>query len=295
MIDLGAYGVWLSALGLLDTPTARETVRAVEDLGYGAVWVGEAAGKEALTHAAFLLAATDRLPVATGIANIWARDAQAMRNGARTLEVGWPGRFVLGIGASHAPLVDNRGASYGKPLTAMREYLDAMERAPWRGPALDREPPLVLATLGPKMLDLARDRADGAHSYLVPPEHTRRARERLGSDTFLAPEQAFVLAGSRVEARRSGDRHLRGYLQLPNYRNNLERLGFGDGDLGDPPSDRLFDALIAWGDAAAIAERMREHVDAGADHVAVHPLLPSPDEPLVPPLRELASHLLEDG
>lgn len=291
-MEIGTYGAWASHLGLLPAEQARQQARRIEQLGYGGIWVGEARGKEALTHAGFLLAATETVTVATGIANIWARDARAMLNGARTLAEGFGGRFVLGIGASHAPLVESRGGAYDKPLTAMRGYLDAMERAIWHGPDVD-DPPLVLAALGPKMLDLAATRSAGAHTFFVPVEHTRRAREQLGDGPLIAPEQAFVLADSRGEARRSADRHLRGYLDLPNYRRNLQRLGFDGDDLQDAGSDELFDALVAWGDARTVAERMREHVEAGADHVAVHPLTSDVDAGPVPYLEELAPALLE--
>lgn len=289
--DIGPYGVWASHLGLFDADAARREARAIEQLGYRALWVGEAEGKEALTHAAFLLAATDEVVLATGIANIWARDARAMVNGARTIVAGWPQRFVLGIGASHAPLVERRGGRYGKPYSEMVRYLDAMAEAPWRGPDLDAEPPVVLAALGPKMLRLSSDRAAGAHTFLVPPEHSRVAREETGPDTFIAPEQAFVLADGRAEARRAGDRHLRNYLRLPNYQRNLERLGFDASDMEDAGSDRLFDAIVAWGEPTGVAERVRAHLEAGADHVAVHPLAPSPDVLPSRQLRELAPAL----
>lgn len=288
---IDTYGVWASQLGLLPAGTARETARAIEDLGYGALWVGEAEGKEALTHAAFLLAATGGITVATGIANVWARDARAMINGARTLAEAWPGRFVLGIGASHAPLVEARGGRYERPFSEMKHYLGAMQHAVWRGPDLVAEPPVVLAALGPRMLELAADRADGAHTYFVPVEHTRRAREVMGPDAFLAPEQAYVLAESRVDVRRSAERHLRAYLRLPNYRANLARLGWGDDDM-DEVSDALLDAIVAWGDAATVAERMRAHLEAGADHVAVHPLVPAADVSPLPQLTALAAVLL---
>lgn len=290
-VDIGTYGVWASHLGLLPAETAREAARAIEDLGYGALWVGEAEGKEALTHAAFLLATTRRIRLATGIANIWARDARAMVNAGRTLAVGWPGRFVLGIGASHAPLVESRGGRYEKPFSEMQRYLDAMEQAVWHGPDHGGEPPVVLAALGPKMLELAASRAHGAHTYLVPVEHTARARDVMGPGALLAPEQAFVLADSRDETRRSAERHLRNYLRLPNYRANLARLGWSDADM-DEVSDGLLDALVAWGDAETVAERMRAHVAAGADHVAVHPLVPSADVLPTPQLSELAAVLL---
>jgi probable F420-dependent oxidoreductase len=293
--DITRYGVWASHLGLLESETARAEARRMGELGFGALWVGEAEGKEALTHAAFLLGATEHVVLATGIANIWGRDARAMVNGARTLAEGWPERFLLGIGASHAPLVEARGGRFGRPYSAMIDYLDAMEEAPWRGPELSEEPPLVLAALGPKMLELAAGRADGAHTFLVPVEHTRRAREIMGDAALLAPEQATVLADDREDARRSAERHLRNYLRLPNYRRNLERLGFDEDDMTDGASDRLFDALIAWGDPEAVATRVREHLDAGADHVAVHPLAPSADIPPSQQLEVLAPHLVGGG
>ncbi len=289
-IDIGTYGVWASHLGLMPADDAVAAARRMEELGYTTLWVGEAEGKEALTHAAFLLAATDRAVIGTGIANIWARDARTMVNGARTLAEAWGGRFLLGIGASHAPLVEARGGRYAKPLAEMERYLDAMADCPWRGPDLGTEPPLVLAALGPRMLELAAKRSDGVHTFLVTPEHSRRAREAVG-DGLVAPEHAFVVAGSRDEARRSADRHLRNYLRLPNYRRNLERLGFDSSQMDDGADDELFDALIAWGDAAAVASRMREHLDAGADHVAVHPLTPDAETSPLPQLEELAGEL----
>lgn len=281
--QLGSYGVWASHLGLLAWETARTAVQELEGLGYGTVWVGEAEGKEALTHAALLLCATERLMVATGIANIWARDAVTMANGGRTLAEAYPRRFVLGIGASHAVLAERRGHEYAKPLQAMRAYLDAMDGAPWRGPALEA-PPRVLAALGPRMLELAAARGAGAHTFLVSAEHTRWARDILGRGPLLAPEQAVVLAESREEARRSADRHLRIYLELPNYRRHLQRMGWREADLAGAGSDALFDALVAWGGPEEVARRLDEHLQAGADHVAVHPLTPSPDEG---PLRQL--------
>jgi probable F420-dependent oxidoreductase len=265
---IGTFGVWASQLGLLPAAEAAAHARELEELGFETLWVGEASTKEALTHAGLLLAATETVTVATGIANLWARDATAMINAARTLAEAHPGRFVLGIGASHPPLLDRRGQGYDQPLTATREYLEGMTEAQWSGPAVE-DPPVVLAALGPKMLDLAAEATDGAHTFLVPVEHTRRAREALGPDRWLAPEQAVVLADSRGDARRLCDDHLAGYLSLGNYRRNLERLGWEVDDPTDVPDD-LFDALIAWGDADTAAARVREHLDAGADHVALH-------------------------
>jgi probable F420-dependent oxidoreductase len=275
-VRLPRIGVWASQLALVPADEARRTATAIEALGYGVLWVGEADGREALTHAGLLLEATDELVVATGIANIWARDAQAMLNAARTLAEAQDGRFVLGIGASHTPLVARRGHDYAKPYSAMREYLDAMGRAAYTSPPPAREPDVVLAALGPRMLRLAAERAQGAHTFFVPVEHTRAARELLGPDALLAPEQAAVLAADRQAARDLAGAHVAKYLDLDNYRRNLERLGWSADDLDGGGSDRLFDALVAWGDAEAVAQRVVEHLDAGADHVAVHVLTESP-------------------
>lgn len=288
---VGSIGVWASQIGLFPATREREEVADIEALGYGTVWVGEATTKEALSHAGLLLAATERCVVATGIANIWARDALAMANGARTLAEAYPGRFVLGIGASHAPLVDTRGGDYSKPLSAMRAYLDAMDEAPYTGPEPDEPAPRVLAALGPKMLALAGERGAGAHTFFVPVDHTRQARKTLGPEALLAPEQAVVLADDRAEARRIAARHMRGYLALPNYTRNLARYGFGDEHVAGEGSDALFDALIAWGDEGDITRRVAAHHEAGADHVAVHVLLPDRDASPVPVLRSLAPAL----
>lgn len=265
---LGSLGVWASQLGLLPAADAARHARGLEQQGYTSLWVGEAATKEALTHAALLLAATSSITVATGIANLWVRDATAMINGARTLAEAYPGRFVLGIGASHPPLLQRRGLHYDRPLTATRRYLEAMAEAAWAGPEVT-DPPVVLAALGPRMLSLAGELTQGAHTFLVPVGHTRRARAALGSDRWLVPEQAVVLADTRAEARDRCSGHLARYLSLGNYRRNLERLGWRIEDPTAVPDD-LFDALIAWGDAAAVAGRLQAHLDAGADHVAVH-------------------------
>ena len=265
--EIGTVGVWASQLGLLPADEAGRHARRFEELGFATLWIGEASSKEALTHAALLLAATERVTVATGIANLWARDATAMINGARTLAEAYPGRFVLGIGASHPPLLVRRGQHYDRPLTATREYLAAMARAAWSGPDLE-DPPVVLAALGSRMLQLAAEATRGAHTFLVPVEHTRRARRVLGPDRWLAPEQAVVLADTRAEARRRCDRHLEAYLSLGNYRRNLERLGWSVDPSAVP--DDLFDALVAWGDPDTVAGRVHQHLDAGADHVALH-------------------------
>jgi probable F420-dependent oxidoreductase len=279
-------------MAFLRAPELRHAVAEVEEMGFGAIWVGESFAREAFAASAIILAATSRIKVATGIANIWARDPTAMMNGARALAEAWPNRFVLGVGVSHAGLVTDRGHHYQQPLTAMRAYLDKMENAPYRAPEPNSPVPIVLAALGPKMMQLAGERTAGAHPYFVPVEHTIEARGILGPDRLLAPEQAVVFAKTRETARPTGDIYTRTYLGLPNYRNNLVRLGWSDDDLTPPGSDRLFDAMVAWGDDEEIARKLRRHHDAGADHVAVSVLMPTPDRAPTAELRRLAPLLL---
>jgi probable F420-dependent oxidoreductase len=267
---IGRIGVWLGPIASAPAAQERAAVARIEELGYGAAWFGESlANREAMSHAAILLGATERLFVASGIANIWARDATAAINGANTLNEAFDERFVLGLGVSHAPAVQARGHDYSKPLTAMRTYLDAIERSTYAVPGPEHPSPIVLAALRPKMLDLARDRTAGAHPYFVPPSHTSRAREILGPRPLLAPEQVVVLETDAARAREIGRRHMAVYLTLPNYVNNLRTLGYDDADFADGGSDRLVDAIVAWGGEEAIATRVREHLDAGADHVAI--------------------------
>jgi probable F420-dependent oxidoreductase len=267
---IGRVGVWLGPIGLAAARVERDAVAGLERLGYGAVWFGEApANREALSHAALLLAASERIIVATGIANIWARDATAAINGANTLNEAYDSRFVLGLGVSHAPAVKLRGHDYAKPLSAMRAYLDAIDAHSYAAAAAPEPSPVVLAALRPRMLELARDRTAGAHPYFVPPAHTERARAILGPEPLLAPEQAVVLETDPGRARGLARRHMAVYLKLPNYVNNLRELGYEDGDFADGGSDRLVDAIVAWGDEDTIAARVRAHLDAGADHVAV--------------------------
>ena len=267
---LGRVGVW--SFGLQTRPAAEEQAAAgrFEAGGYMTAWFPESIGsKEALSHAAILLAGSPRMVVATGIANIYARDAAAMVNGARTLAEAYPGRFVLGIGVSHAPSVAARGGTYGPPVATMRAYLDAMDAAAYGGPPLAEPPPVLLAALGPRMLDLAAERADGAHPYFVPVGHTRIARERLGSDPVLAVEVTAVIDPDAARARETARAFASRYLGLENYANNLRRLGWPEEDLASGGSDRLLDAVVPQGSAATIAGRVREHLDAGADHVCV--------------------------
>jgi probable F420-dependent oxidoreductase len=272
---IGRVGVWSGQFDFSPAPLVRDAAREVQDLGYGALWTGEAVGREVLTAAQLLLSATDTLVVATGIANIWARDALAMAAGQLAIGEAFPGRFVLGLGVSHQPLLDVRGQDYGKPLSFMRAYLDGMDHgcSVYRGVAPSPVPPRVLAALGPKMLELAGQRADGAHTYFVPPEHTAQARALLGPGKLLAPEQVCVLSTEPSVARDIARRHTTSYLRLANYTNNLKRFGFDDADFADGGNDRLVDTICAWGDVEAVAARVKAHLDAGADHVAVQVLV----------------------
>jgi probable F420-dependent oxidoreductase len=282
-------------MAFLTAPELRRAVAEVEEMGFGAIWVGEYLAREVFAACAIILAATSRIKVATGIANIWARDPTAMMNGGRALAEAWPNRFVLTIGVSHARLVEARGHHYEQPLTAMRTYLDEMAKVPYRAPEPNPPLPIVLGALGPKMLQLARERTAGAHPYFVPVEHTRQARDILGPDRLLAPETAVVFAKTREAARVPGDIYMRTYLALPNYRQNLVRLGWSDDELTPPGSDRLFDAVVAWGDDQEIAGKLRRHYDAGADQVAVSVLMPTPDRAPTAELRRLTPLLLDSG
>lgn len=290
---LGRVGVWSFALQRQSAADAGISMRRLEELGFPAVWMPESLGsKDVMAHAAILLGATERVLVAPGIASIYARDPMAMANGAKALADAFPGRFVLGIGVSHAPSVKLRGGDYGKPVETMTAYLDAMAAAAYAGPEPSEPVPLVLAALGPRMLELAAARADGAHPYFVPVEHTPIARRALGPEPCLAVEQTAVLATDPAEGRRIGRAFARHYLALPNYANNLRRLGWSDEDIANDGSDRLIDAVIAWGDVDAIVARVKAHLDGGADHVCVQLRVDSSADPALAGYAELASALL---
>ena len=292
-MELGPIGIWTAQFDYQPATKAQEAAAELEQLGFGAIWFPETVGREALTNAALLLGATRRIVIATGIANIYARDAVTMVAGQKTLAEAYPGRFLLGLGVSHIPLVEQiRGHSYGKPVASMRAYLDGMDRAPYRAVPPSVSPIRVLAALGPQMLRLAAERAGGAHPYFVPPEHTARAREILGSDRLLAVEQAVVLETDPAKAREIARVHTSRYLALPNYVNNLRRLGFSDEDLVGAGSDRLVDAIVAWGDMNAIIDRIRAHQSAGANHVCLQVLPPDPQALPMPQWREIATALL---
>jgi probable F420-dependent oxidoreductase len=291
---LGRVGVWSFALQTHPAAQEQAAVSAYRSHGYRAAWFPESLGsKEAFAHAAVLLAGSERMIVATGIANIYARDPMAMANGARTLAEAYPGRFLMGIGVSHAPSVAARGSVYERPVTRMSAYLDAMGSVAWSAPAPAERPPVVLAALGPRMLDLAAERTDGAHPYFVPVEHTAMARGRIGKGPLLLVEQTAVLDTDPARARDTARAFATRYLALPNYAENLRRLGYRDADLADGGSDRLLDDVVVQGDAAAIAGRVRRHLEAGADHVCVQLRAPDPTDLCLDGFRELAAALGE--
>ena len=287
---MGPIGVWSFALQRLGAEVERDAARELESLGFPATWIPESLGsKEVFVHASILLGATKKLVIAPGIANIYARDPMAMANAARALGEAYPGRFVLGIGVSHKPSVKMRGSDYGKPVETMRRYLDGMAAAQYAAPEPDPPVPLVLAALGPRMLELAAERTDGAHPYFVPVEHSVEARRVLGPEPFLGVEQAAVLTTDRAAGLRIARAFAKHYFEMANYANNLRRLGWSDEDLAGEGSERLIDAVIAIGDVDAIARRVREHLAAGADHVCVQLREESSSDPALEAYRELAA------
>ncbi len=272
-MNIGKLGVWFMTDGM-KAAEAAALARRIESWGYGALWLPEPPfGRNVLVHASWLLANTTTLTIASGIANIYARDPIAMNAAQIGLNEQSGGRFLLGMGVSHAPSVEKtRGHAYGKPVATMSAYIDAMQKAECVAPAAADKPKTILAALGPRMLALARDRADGAHPYLTTPEHTARARDILGPGKWLCPEQKVLLETDPVAARRKARLAVGKSPQLANYRNSLASLGFNDADLAGNLSDRLIDSIVAWGDEAAIRSRIQQHWDAGADHVCIQPL-----------------------
>jgi probable F420-dependent oxidoreductase len=273
-VELGRYGIWRRAREL--TP---ELAAEMERLGFGAIWIGGSPEGD-LQLAESLLAATDRIAVATGIVNMWKTPAEEVAPSYHRIEAKYPGRFLLGVGIGHPEAV----SEYRKPYATMVDYLDRLDEAnvPKEGRAL--------AALGPRALRLAADRTAGTHPYLTTPQHTREARELLGPDVLVAPELKVVLDTDPERARSVGRPVVaKPYLSLVNYRSNLTRLGWTEQDMADGGSDALIDALVAHGDAATVAARLTEHLDAGADHVCAQVLTDGPDP--VPALRELAAAL----
>ena len=268
----GTVGIWTSTHESLAPSAANELAAELESLGYAAMWVNESWGREALSNASILLSATTSMTIATGIANIWARDAVAAANAAKTLNAAFEQRFLLGLGVSHRPLVERlRGHEYVAPVAAMREYLTAMDAAPMLAAEADETGARVIAALGPKMLELGAELADGVHPYLVTPEHTARARA-IVAEKFIGVEQAVVLGGSREEFLKRAHAHLDHYTGLENYRNSWRRFGFTDEDFVRGGSERLCDAMVVHGDEGAILARVDEHREAGADHVCLQVL-----------------------
>lgn len=274
-MELAGVGVWSSQLRYGDPARAAEAAARLEDLGFTALWIPDVGGRvSVLDSVAHLLDSTRRVVIATGILNLWMHEPAEVAARHAELTARHGNRFLLGIGVSHAPLIDStEPGRYRKPLAATRAFLDAIDATTQPVPVESR----VLAALGPKMLALAATRSRGAHPYLVTPDHTRYAREQLGPGPLLLPEQSVILTDDRTEAREIGTDWLRSYLALPNYANNLLRSGFTQDDVTSV-SDRLFDAIIAWGDEDAISRRVREHRSAGADHVCVQVLTADPRE-----------------
>ncbi|MEM9613548.1 MAG: LLM class F420-dependent oxidoreductase [Actinomycetota bacterium] len=272
MIDIGRVGIWQGVLDGHPASKVREVVAEIDEAGWPTLWIPETVSRDPFVSASILLGASSNLKVATGIASIWARDAMTTNNATITLNEAYDGRFLLGLGVSHHTLTEwVRKHDYSKPLSTMRTYLERMDDSMFRGVQPAEKPSRVLAALGPKMLELSAELADGAHPYFVPVEHTAIAREALGADKLLAVEQMVILETDPGKAREIARKHMKIYLDLPNYANNLKRLGFTDADLGDA-SDRVVDAICAWGTMDDIVKRVAAHHDAGADHVCVQVL-----------------------
>ncbi|HKS70763.1 MAG TPA: LLM class F420-dependent oxidoreductase [Ktedonobacterales bacterium] len=265
-MDLGRVGIW-SGQFWGDRAAALKAAAELEQMGYGTLWFPNR--RETFVLARELLDATHHVVIAPGIASIWMHPAEQVTRDTHALEQAHPGRFLLGLGVSHQHMVDhNAPGRYDRPVAHMLAYLDELDHAPTPVPPEQR----VLAALGPRMLAIARDRSAGAHPYLTTPDHTRRARDILGPGPILAPEQAVVLESDPVAARRIAREHLARYLEAPNYVNNWLRLGFTQEDIEQGGSDRLVDALVAWGSVDAVRERIEEHFRAGASHVCIQVL-----------------------
>ena len=268
---LSSRGVWF----FTETMSSDEAIAfatKVEQLHYSALWLPETTGRDPFSHIAMLASHTDRLLFATGIVNIYHRHPGVTKQAAATLAELSKNRFVLGLGVSHAPLVEGlRQLSYSKPLESMRNYLIAMKNSPYTSVPPSMEPPCVLAALGPRMLELAAEATDGAHPYLTTPKHTARAREILGKDKMLCVEQKVAFTTRREVVYETARQELARYIRLPNYRNNWKRLGFTDEEI-DGISDRFIDEIIAWGTLDQINQRLKEHEEAGATHVCIQPI-----------------------
>jgi probable F420-dependent oxidoreductase len=272
-MDIGKIGIWF----FLDAMTAAETIefaRKSEKLGYGAMWIPEAVGRDPFAHIGYLAAYTEKIVFATGIANIYARDPITMSAASKTLAEVSGGRFILGLGVSHRPLVSGlRGHSYERPYSYMKDYLPKMKGALYRAPQAPEAPPVVLAALHPKMLQLAATEANGTHTYFVPPEHTTKARTAIGEKPWICVAQAAILETDPAKARAMARTYMKTYVpRLPNYTNNLKALGWKDEDFQNGCSDALVDAVVAWGNEQKINDRIEAQLKAGATHVCILPI-----------------------
>jgi probable F420-dependent oxidoreductase len=284
---LTGTGIWSPQLRYGDAALIAEAAAELDELAYNAIWIPDVGG-DVMGAVETLLRSTPRIVVATGILNVWMQDPAEVAGRRASWNADWQRRFVLGLGVSHAPLIDHgHPGRYQKPFSKMVEFLDALDAAEVPFPADAR----VLAALRPRMLGLARDRAAGVHPYFVPPEHVARAREILGPDAMIGVELAVVLDGDPSTARATARRHTATYVRLPNYTNNLRDFGFGDDDFAQDGSDRLVDAIVAWGDLDAIARRVSAMRDAGADHVCIQVIRPDDELPR-DDWRELATALV---
>lgn len=280
MIDIGSVGIWTGVLDGHPAGAVRDAAAQLDEMGWPCLWIPETVSRDPFIAASILLEASNNMKVATGIASIWARDAMTTNNAHLTLNEAHDGRFLLGLGVSHHTLTEwVRKHDYSKPLSTMRTYLERMDASMYKGPKPAEEPNRVIAALGPKMLELSAEAADGAHPYFVPVEHTVIAREAIGPDKMLAVEQMIVLETDPTKAREIARKHMAVYLGLPNYANNLMRLGFSEEELTNA-DDRVVDAIVAWGSLDDVLARVKAHQDAGANHVCVQILEDGTDLPM---------------
>ena len=277
MMDIGRVGIWTFLLDEHPTSRVRDLAQEIEDMGWPTLWRPEAHGRDVLLSSSVLLDATSRLIVASGIAQIYARHPVTTAAAQKTLFEAHDGRFLLGLGVAHAPSVEEvRKLDYRTPYSDMVAYLEAMADAPYTAVEPASKPPTVLAALGPRMLKLSAEAADGAHPYFTPPDHTAMARDILGAGPLLAPEQMVVIDSDLDRARSVAREHMVHYLRLPNYTNNLLRCGFAQTDI-DGMTNRLVDGIVACGDLDVAVDRVQQHLDAGADHVCIQVLVADND------------------
>lgn len=272
MIDIGRVGIWQSVLNGHPASRVREAVAQIEEMGWSCVWIPEATSRDPFVTASMILESTTTLKVATGIANMWVRDAMCSANASKTLNEAYENRFLLGLGVSHRPIAEGiRKHTYARPYSMMRAYLELMDASPFQGIEPSVPPNKVIAALGPKMLALGAELADGVHPYFVPVEHTEIARAAVGSDKIVATELMVILETDPTVARDVARTHMGRYLALDNYAKNLINLGYTADELSRA-DDRVVDAIVAWGSLDDVATRVREHLDAGASHVCVQVL-----------------------